>query len=410
MAANFKAFPSKGGGVMWNRAINPGDHKTPTAYTSAKVTVAERYGVVKRIYTPYEGSEPQTDQSEYSLMDQIARPLIRVTDYNAQYLSHPAAGFPGYQDVEDRLVSKAISKALKAKESEFNLGTFLAEADKSVQMIHSAAARIHAFVRASRKGRFGDAYAALGISQPRYRRRGSQANLKLPPNPKRLDENASNYLLETQYGWAPLMRDAKAAAEKIASAVLAKPIATSVRTRSTGEATPFVEVGDGGYGGQRFVRVKTDKVSASLILNYTVSSQTLAIASSLGLTNPMFLAWEVVPLSFVVDWFLPIGNFLEQMSAFHGLAFHSGCISAKRETTESWSYGNSLVPDTLGWAGDHYYTMVATSAGGGGATVDYFGFDRWKLFGFPTPSFPSLDAKVGWKNAAVAAALIRQRV
>lgn len=36
----------------------------------------------------------------------------------------------------------------------------------------------------------------------------------------------------------------------------------------------------------------------------------------LGLTNPALVAWELVPFSFVVDYFLPIGDSIEALTAF----------------------------------------------------------------------------------------------
>jgi hypothetical protein len=36
----------------------------------------------------------------------------------------------------------------------------------------------------------------------------------------------------------------------------------------------------------------------------------LSLQRSLGLVNPLEIAWEVVPYSFVVDWFLPVGSYI----------------------------------------------------------------------------------------------------
>jgi hypothetical protein len=40
--------------------------------------------------------------------------------------------------------------------------------------------------------------------------------------------------------------------------------------------------------------------------------------TSLGLTNPALVAWELVPFSFVVDWALPIGDWLSSLDAMLG--------------------------------------------------------------------------------------------
>lgn len=46
----------------------------------------------------------------------------------------------------------------------------------------------------------------------------------------------------------------------------------------------------------------------------------LQFQSHLGLTNPVELAWNLLPYSFVVDWFLPIGDWLAAQNALVGLS------------------------------------------------------------------------------------------
>jgi hypothetical protein len=40
--------------------------------------------------------------------------------------------------------------------------------------------------------------------------------------------------------------------------------------------------------------------------------------ASLGVTNPLEIAWELVPFSFVVDWALPVGQYLSSLDAMFG--------------------------------------------------------------------------------------------
>jgi hypothetical protein len=53
----------------------------------------------------------------------------------------------------------------------------------------------------------------------------------------------------------------------------------------------------------------------------------LSTASELGLTNPLAVAWELVPFSFVVDWALPIGSFLNQIDASVGWTFVTASLT-----------------------------------------------------------------------------------
>ena len=55
-----------------------------------------------------------------------------------------------------------------------------------------------------------------------------------------------------------------------------------------------------------------------------VRSSELRSLTQIGLTDPLQVAWALVPFSFVIDWFLPIGSMLEGLGATKGLDFVSG--------------------------------------------------------------------------------------
>jgi hypothetical protein len=55
-----------------------------------------------------------------------------------------------------------------------------------------------------------------------------------------------------------------------------------------------------------------------------ISNPNLYLANKLGFVNPAVIAWELVPFSFVVDWFVPVGNFLSQWTDFVGLSLQNG--------------------------------------------------------------------------------------
>jgi hypothetical protein len=50
-----------------------------------------------------------------------------------------------------------------------------------------------------------------------------------------------------------------------------------------------------------------------------VDNPTLRAASEAGLTNPLSVAWEMTPFSWVADYFLKIGGFLSSFTALEGL-------------------------------------------------------------------------------------------
>jgi len=53
---------------------------------------------------------------------------------------------------------------------------------------------------------------------------------------------------------------------------------------------------------------------------YTISDPALKQLAQIGITNPINLAWELIPYSFVIDWLIPVGKFLESLDALVGVS------------------------------------------------------------------------------------------
>jgi len=84
----------------------------------------------------------------------------------------------------------------------------------------------------------------------------------------------------------------------------------------------------------------------------------MSLINAFGLDNPLAIAWEVVPFSFVVDWFLPINRYLKNISALNGLelihatVFKRSVSSYSLRTYQTHSGGFS----TSAQFGDVYYS------------------------------------------------------
>lgn len=57
---------------------------------------------------------------------------------------------------------------------------------------------------------------------------------------------------------------------------------------------------------------------------FSVENANIWQLNQLGLINPVSVAWEVVPLSFILNWFYPIGQFLSSATDFAGLSVKDG--------------------------------------------------------------------------------------
>jgi hypothetical protein len=117
--------------------------------------------------------------------------------------------------------------------------------------------------------------------------------------------------------------------------------------------------------------------------------------------NPLSIAWELVPLSFVVDWVFDIGGYLQNMESALGAG-----VSFKRGYTTEIVYSDlneTLIIDDVQPSGfDKIYdTGYLTNS-----KQDVWK-RRVKLNGLPFPRAPEFRPKLGWQRITSAAALLR---
>ena len=68
----------------------------------------------------------------------------------------------------------------------------------------------------------------------------------------------------------------------------------------------------------------------------SVHNQNLLLANRLGIINPQTWLWDNVPWSFVVDWWLPVGSFLSNLTALVGLTLDGASVTRTRAWAGTW--------------------------------------------------------------------------
>lgn len=185
-----------------------------------------------------------------------------------------------------------------------NLGVSLIESGQSLKMIVQRLSSFTKAFRALRKGKLGDALAALSIrpdvaSLPK-RRKGQSKESWL--------QTVANNFLEYQFGWKPLCSDIWDAFT-VLTADPVKPVEFSVGSkRQFSVSTP--------YDGQ--TAVCNGWTGVRLACTAVTSNPNLALANQLGLVNPLTVAWEVVTLSFLFDWFANVKKLLNSFTDLWG--------------------------------------------------------------------------------------------
>lgn len=70
-------------------------------------------------------------------------------------------------------------------------------------------------------------------------------------------------------------------------------------------------------------------VTISRVYKFTTRDTSVRSLQEFGLINPGEIAWEVTPWSFVVDWFVPVGAWIEAHSSALGMQFLTGTRKIK---------------------------------------------------------------------------------
>lgn len=251
-------------------------------------------------------------------------------------------------------------------------------------------------VNAVRKGRFAEAEKILfhGAS-PRYRQHGG---------PSRTKSLASNWL-ELQYGWKPLLSDIQGILEAHSRYIARDASVIAVRGSASTRRVSVTSI----QGPLKWSLATVNPYACGTIetlvehrcrygLAYQLEDANKAFLAQTGFTNPVNLAWELIPFSFVADWFLPIGPYLESFNHFKGMRFMGGHKSySVRETILC------TVRDTR-LAGSGAQVVNITNAGQG--TRHRYMFRREVLTDFPNPEPPAFKNPISLIHSVNALALI----
>lgn len=283
-------------------------------------------------------------------------------------------------------MDKAIIKArLQMKQQDLNAVVAAAELNKTAVMVGGIATQLSkAGLRLLAKDVKGAA-RELGVLPPRGKPRGS---------------NITDAWLQLKYGWEPLLQDAHGAAMALAGRpgsdwmVTGKgTVRENIRVVNHVDADQTIAAyGVGSATGTKGVQVRIDALPENNMLQ---------VAASLGVTNPGVVAWELVPFSFVVDWFLPVGAFLDSFDALLGYGQPWCSIS----TFERFHVEHRLV-DSDWTSGDPSNPFSNEWVRSGTARREYVYLKRSADTFVPLPSLPRLKNPASFGHLANGLALL----
>lgn len=181
------------------------------------------------------------------------------------------------------------------RQHDFNAAVAIGEGRESLLMIKNRALQLARALRSLKSGNLSGFVQAIGAN-------GKGSNRKVTI------ANKNNLFLEYEYGWRPLVNDIYEGAQAV-FALTNKPLTRLYR------ASRKVEL------------LLPETVTSSVITGKAVTvrayrcrlTENYSPVSSLGLDSPSEVAWELLPWSFVADWVIPIGSYLQARSLVQNL-------------------------------------------------------------------------------------------
>lgn len=216
------------------------------------------------------------------------------------YPQYPGVIWPAETDVLSKLSEKWRS-------TDLNLGMYLSpEGRESVTMMSSSLMKIVNATRHLRRRDFGGFLRNLN-EMPRSARRASARKFN--------QGDLSGSFLAAHLGWEPLIKDIYTASQGFAEVPDKSNRITARRLGPQRTVTIDGGMSDRPPIGDRRLAV-AQKTQVRLILDVTKPP---TFVQRFGMDNPFLIAWELVPLSFVADYFLPIGSVIENMGFISGV-------------------------------------------------------------------------------------------
>lgn len=273
------------------------DGRMATEYRREVQRVVTDQPFERKLFREQPGESPRYVELDETFTDYISR-IHGPFGYNPLY----ATGV--YANCMDEANTEALNDLQK---DALQAPVSLAEGRKTADMLAENASQLARALRAARRGNWGEVAAILGLS------RSSVLTGKYP----------ANKWLEYQYGWRPLKSDIYNTVEQVKKEVTKD---LWIKGRGTGTWTDDLD-----FPYQDLDVTGSAKWSMKTVLTGRVTAPGLYRMQGLGLLNPAIIAWELLPFSFVFDWFVPVGSVLNALTATAGLTPWGGYTSCKGE-------------------------------------------------------------------------------
>lgn len=242
-----------------------------------------------------------------------------------------------YKSYENSAITQAITKFNKSQGARASMGVAMAQHREATDMIGKRLKQVYDVFRSLKRFDLKGASSALGLSlwQARKRHRQWVRSGRRGPYSLRNEDiwtkdwtkvkarqrlrAVADLQLEFSFGWMPLVDDVVTSIGLLTKPVyFPTPIKSGGRVNFAYKATQTSDadsVWRYEYEGAHAVSMRVS-VGGTL----TVTNSNYKLASDLGLTSLAKIGYEVIPFSFVANYFINIEEFLQQFSQYDGVA------------------------------------------------------------------------------------------
>lgn len=274
--------------------------------------------------------------------------------------------------VSQNLINRTNTEAMaKMNDGKINLAVALAEGKRTISMITRTVMSLLRLWRFVRSGNIGAIGRMLGQTIRRYK-----------------GKTLADLWLQFKYGWYPLVQDIFGGIQQVKSILKGLPYLFRVERVGSEAMAPYP------VPGSKAIWEESDHnsyASARVILYGRLADYWQTSLNQIGFMNPALIAWELMPFSFVIDWLLPVGTWLQALAAPIGIAFHSGTRTECSKMSKSFRFVQEQGADGR---------LPSLS-------VQNFCMDRIRLGEFPTP-LPYIKSPFSGQHLLSAIALIVQ--
>lgn len=225
--------------------------------------------------------------------------------------------YPSY----DNCYSEAYSKLQGQIGDQSSWGTNLFEAGEAVGTIEQRGMQLARVANKLKKGDISGAWKSVTQSS-------DGISHAMPPSWRSKSKNFSDQWLEAHFFWGPTANDIHSALNTLTQTDFGMKKVTANANDSSQ---------------RKFNNAGTDhaysyRTTVKLGLTFRISNESTFLANQVGLLNPLSVAWDLVPYSFVVDWFTNVGTVLSSMTGFVGITGVSQYTTIAQEQFHTASF------------------------------------------------------------------------